>query len=219
MTLYPVGLSRDLPEKRVMRAHVDGTDLAVWRSQSGSVQAWNNRCPHRGMALSHGFVRGDTLACLYHGWHFGASGRCRYIPAHPDLEPPETIQTVQHEVRESGGVIWVGPVRDMAPERPEPPAAPPAPTAEPLRSLIMAAETAAIARATLATPFEGAVPEHLAGARYAAGDVTLHMLTNPLGDDTQITLLVTPGLPLPRKRALSRWLEAVRRAAEGAPRP
>ena len=31
----------------------------------------DNRCPHRGMALSA--VR-ENLACLYHGWHFGCEG-------------------------------------------------------------------------------------------------------------------------------------------------
>jgi len=68
-----------------MRAKTGREDLVVWRSASGVLSAWENRCPHRGMRLSHGFVRGESLACAYHGWHFECSGRCHYIPAHPDF--------------------------------------------------------------------------------------------------------------------------------------
>lgn len=107
MSARAVGLSRDLPAGRVMPAHVAGQDLALWRSVSGVLSAWDNRCPHRGMALSHGFVRGETLACLYHGWHFGCDRRCSLIPSHPDLNPPETIQTQAFPVVEADGVIWV----------------------------------------------------------------------------------------------------------------
>ena len=67
MTNVAVGLSKDLPNGRVMRAIVGEQDLVVWRSKSGVLSAWDNRCPHRGMRLSHGFVRGEALACVYHG--------------------------------------------------------------------------------------------------------------------------------------------------------
>jgi phenylpropionate dioxygenase-like ring-hydroxylating dioxygenase large terminal subunit len=89
-----------------MRAEVEHHDVAVWRGPEGDVHVWNNRCPHRGMRLSHGFVRGDKLACLYHGWHYGKTGGCTYIPAHPDLEPPATIAAEVYHVVEANGVIW-----------------------------------------------------------------------------------------------------------------
>ena len=43
------GLSQDLPKGVVMAGHWQGHDLAVWRSATGRLQAWNDRCPHRGM--------------------------------------------------------------------------------------------------------------------------------------------------------------------------
>ena len=67
-------------------------ELAVWRSASGRIAAWRDRCPHRGMRLSHGFVRGESLNCIYHGWTYGADGACRRIPAHPEVVPPATIR-------------------------------------------------------------------------------------------------------------------------------
>jgi len=107
MSTQPVGLSTQLAPKQVMRARLDTADLAVWRSASGVVSAWENRCPHRGMRLSHGFVRGESLACAYHGWHYDCSGSCTKIPAHPELEPPNTIRVASYSVLEHSGVVWV----------------------------------------------------------------------------------------------------------------
>lgn len=90
-----------------MRAKTGREDLVVWRSASGVLSAWENRCPHRGMRLSHGFVRGESLACAYHGWHFECSGRCHYIPAHPELELPRTIKPATFDVVERDGLVWV----------------------------------------------------------------------------------------------------------------
>jgi len=104
----PVAVSRALRRGGVSATVVDGKELAIWRSNSGAVRAWDNRCPHRGMRLSHGFVRGERLACLYHGWHYDGAGKCDYIPAHPELEPPASIKAVVHACVETGAFVWVG---------------------------------------------------------------------------------------------------------------
>ncbi len=103
-----VALSEGLRIGGVMRVFWQDRELAVWRSASGKVAAWDNRCPHRGMRLSHGFVRGEQLACLYHGWHYGPDGVCSYIPAHPDLEPPKSICVEVFPCVEVDGFVWVG---------------------------------------------------------------------------------------------------------------
>ena len=119
MACIGVGFSEHLSNARVMRAFVNGKDVVVWRSSSGKLSAWGNRCPHRGMRLSYGFVRGEALACMYHGWHYGADGKCKYIPAHPDLEPPKTIQIQRYSSFEKNSVIWVSDGRKLdAPEVP-----------------------------------------------------------------------------------------------------
>lgn len=107
MASVAIALSKDLPNGRVMRAVIADQDLVVWRSKSGKLSAWGNRCPHRGMRLSHGFVRGEALACVYHGWHYDKAATCRYIPAHPELEPPETIKAQVFSSAEKSGLIWV----------------------------------------------------------------------------------------------------------------
>ena len=102
----PVALSRDLPVGTSCGAVCGGAEIVVWRDRGGTVRVWEDRCPHRGMKLSFGFVRGDRLACLYHGWSFDGQGRCRTIPSHPDLAPPDTIRVAGYDAREALGMIW-----------------------------------------------------------------------------------------------------------------
>ncbi|RJE79135.1 Rieske (2Fe-2S) protein [Paracoccus sp. JM45] len=105
----PVALSQDILSGMAIPAHLPGHDLVVWRSASGRIAAWHDRCPHRGMRLSHGFVRGDFLSCIYHGWRYGENGHCSKIPAHPDLVPPAAIKVPRFDVREKSSVVWVAP--------------------------------------------------------------------------------------------------------------
>ncbi len=106
MSWIAVGLCADVPAGTVVPRVVDGTDLAIWCSATGDYHAWGDRCPHRGMRLSHGFVRGDTLACIYHGWQYDQAGVCVAIPAHPDLTPPKTICAISYACKPQGGLIW-----------------------------------------------------------------------------------------------------------------
>ena len=81
----PVALSQDLPAGTVMPARMPAGSIALWRSHSGRVAASADRCPHRGMRLSHGFVRGEALSCIYHGWSYCAG---RKLSAHPRPSRP-----------------------------------------------------------------------------------------------------------------------------------
>ena len=109
----PVALSRDVPFCTTRAVVVDGEELMVWRAADGAVQVWEDRCPHRGMRLSLGFVRGNELNCLYHGWTYEAGATCVRIPAHPNLKVPPTIKANAYPVREAGGMIWTA-VGDVA---------------------------------------------------------------------------------------------------------
>jgi nitrite reductase/ring-hydroxylating ferredoxin subunit len=102
-----MALSRDVPRKTTRAVIIGGKELVIWRSESGGAQVWEDRCPHRGMRLSFGFVRGDSLNCLYHGWEYGAGASCRRIPAHSDLTVPPTIKANAFASTETGGMIWV----------------------------------------------------------------------------------------------------------------
>jgi phenylpropionate dioxygenase-like ring-hydroxylating dioxygenase large terminal subunit len=140
----PIALSRDVPDGSTRAVILDSRELVIWRGDSGSAQVWEDRCPHRGMRLSFGFVRGDSLNCLYHGWQYGAQASCQRIPAHPDLEVPNTIKANAFASAELSGLILVNFV---------PAGAPPAlPTARPIASLAVSASSETILSLCAAAP-------------------------------------------------------------------
>ena len=190
------GLSQDLPLGVVMAGAWQGAELAIWRSASGRLSAWNDRCPHRGMRLSHGFVRGETLSCIYHGWTYGTDGACSKIPAHPAMVPPAAIKAELYQCVEADGVIWVAPegVTEALPDLGGLVA---------VRSITVRADVAALARGLPGFVCEGAVWRgQVDGAAVAlvlqdrGAAVTLHALA--AGDRVMV----------------SRWLDGLRRLVE-----
>src|SRR3954453_15173476 len=63
-----------------LRVRLLGEDLVLWRDSGGTAHALRDLCIHRGTALSLGRVVEDQLMCPYHGWRYGADGRCTHIP-------------------------------------------------------------------------------------------------------------------------------------------
>lgn len=104
---YPLALGADLEPGTSTGTRLFGHELVVWRDRAGTAHVWEDRCPHRGMRLSFGFVRGDHIACLYHGWQYDAAGQCRAIPAHPDLAVSPMIRANTYHAGEWGGLVWV----------------------------------------------------------------------------------------------------------------
>ncbi|MDN3712591.1 Rieske (2Fe-2S) protein [Paracoccus cavernae] len=197
----PIALACDLPPRLVIPVTCNDQDLALWRSESGKVQAWIDRCPHRGMRLSHGFVRGELLSCIYHGWRYDGAGICRKIPAHPDLEPPATIRATAWRAIEQDGVIWVATQDDA-----EGAALPPALDGlSALRSVPVSAAPAWIA--TTCDQPEAQILRH--------NDLTL--LVQPAKDLTMIHALIAQGATAAERIRASRDLEILRLRIEANP--
>ena len=156
---YAVALSEGLEAGTSAGTRVFGKEIVIWRDANGVAHAWEDRCPHRGMRLSFGFVRGDRIACLYHGWQYDAAGQCRYIPAHPDLKVPETICVTKYACRERVGMVWVH--SELAIEAP-PELSFDRPHATPVRSIYVACQADAVRQQLVAGRFpplpSGATP-------------------------------------------------------------
>lgn len=85
-----------------------GRSLVVWRGPDGSLVAAPDRCPHREAPLSAGRVTDGCLVCPYHGWTFGAEGRCVEVPSSGAGRPvpPAAHLATSHAV-ERYGLVWV----------------------------------------------------------------------------------------------------------------
>jgi phenylpropionate dioxygenase-like ring-hydroxylating dioxygenase large terminal subunit len=104
---HPVAASAALAGTQPVAATLLGHELAVWRDADGGLHAWEDRCPHRGTRLSIGRLEGGGVICAYHGWRFGADGRCTAIPALPGFTPPNAAAVRTFAVCEAYGLVWV----------------------------------------------------------------------------------------------------------------
>ena len=102
----PVAEVKDLEAKNPLAARLLGEDIVIWQ-MDGQVQAWQDLCIHRGAKLSRGKVAEGCLVCPYHGWTYGADGRCVRIPAHPEQTPPAKARVKTYRAQIKYGLIWV----------------------------------------------------------------------------------------------------------------
>jgi nitrite reductase/ring-hydroxylating ferredoxin subunit len=105
---FAVSACGEVPHGYVAHTQLLGQELVLWRSASGTLNAWENRCPHRGVRLTLGTCVGEELRCQYHAWRFATgSGQCTHIPAHPGQKPASTICAQVFPVFEDGTFAWV----------------------------------------------------------------------------------------------------------------
>ena len=105
---FPVCRGEEAAPRHIVHTALLGQELAVWRADDGAVNAWENRCPHRGVRLSVGTNLGDRLKCRYHGWTYeSGSGQCVERPAHPGEAPPRIARARRFGCVEERGYVWV----------------------------------------------------------------------------------------------------------------
>ncbi len=98
-----------------------GEKLVAWRDTRGMVTVMSDKCPHRGVQLSVGVLKGDCIQCPFHGFEYDTSGACTLVPANGrNAEPPKAIKVHTYPTREAHGFIylWWGEPRESYPELP-----------------------------------------------------------------------------------------------------
>lgn len=133
---------RALKRGEMVRKTLLGEPVLFARTDEGEVFGLRDICPHRGVPLSAGRLcaKGETVdgrvldgaqvECPYHGWRFGANGKCAAIPsltADQKMEL-ERIRVPRYPVAERNGNIWIymperaeGPLVEDTPEPDVPP--------------------------------------------------------------------------------------------------
>ncbi|ASA26278.1 nitrite reductase small subunit NirD [Paenibacillus donghaensis] len=76
MTRTLVGTISDIDRKGSRTFMVNDTQIALFRLSNDDILAVENKCPHKGGALSEGMVCGSKIHCPLHDWridlHSGA---------------------------------------------------------------------------------------------------------------------------------------------------
>jgi phenylpropionate dioxygenase-like ring-hydroxylating dioxygenase large terminal subunit len=111
---HPVALSSEVGQEPVA-TRLAGQGWVLVRF-GGVVTAFTDACPHRRARLSAGQITDGTLQCTYHGWRFGADGRCVDIPALEDTAsiPARAALHRPAMVTEQDGMVWLAPMPPRA---------------------------------------------------------------------------------------------------------
>lgn len=102
---HPIALSREVVSDRGKDVMLLGEELAIYRGASGEPHLVENRCAHRRTKLHTGWIEGESIRCMYHGWKFNGSGQCVERPAErPGSEASVKIKA--YPVKEYAGVVF-----------------------------------------------------------------------------------------------------------------
>lgn len=98
-----------LKEGKLVGKEILGERIVFGRDSKGEVFALRDNCPHRGVPLSEGWFRKDTLQCCYHGWEFGTDGVCQNIPAMAPGNKLDLsrIRVFRYPVKEISDTVWI----------------------------------------------------------------------------------------------------------------
>jgi len=88
-----VGLAADFKDGQPHRIDAFGTRLVAFQGEDGVLNVLDAWCPHMGGDLSMGKVEGNTVACPFHGWRYGADGKATEIPYCKRVPPKAKVRT------------------------------------------------------------------------------------------------------------------------------
>jgi phenylpropionate dioxygenase-like ring-hydroxylating dioxygenase large terminal subunit len=102
---YAVLRASELRPDEVVSLHYFGRALIAFRGADGQAAVRDAHCPHYGAHLGvGGKVVDGAVECPFHGWRFGADGRCTLAPF--AARPPK-VSIGGFPVREHSGLIFV----------------------------------------------------------------------------------------------------------------
>jgi 5,5'-dehydrodivanillate O-demethylase len=77
----PIHRAEELGAGEAKPIEIMSERFTLYRGENGAPHVTEFRCPHRGTQLSAGWVEGDSIRCMYHGWLFNGAGQCTEQPA------------------------------------------------------------------------------------------------------------------------------------------
>ncbi len=108
---YLACILEELKQQNPLRKKICGEELVIFRTESGKVSVVEDRCCHRNVQLSLGYVQGENIKCGYHGWEYNCEGKCVLIPSLPDDEripPAARVKKYSTEIRYRSVWVWIG---------------------------------------------------------------------------------------------------------------
>jgi nitrite reductase/ring-hydroxylating ferredoxin subunit len=106
---YAVAWAKVLKPGQILPIQIWHEQMALYRDTQGQVQAVQDVCPHKGVAMHTGELKGDHIVCGYHGWEFDRQGKCVDIPYFPPTQKLPRACLKTYPVIQRYGLIFVFP--------------------------------------------------------------------------------------------------------------
>lgn len=102
---FQIGWSAEIPASGVKPIRHFGQDLVAYRTEAGELVVLDAHCKHLGAHLGYGGqVKGDCIACPYHGWEWGVDGANVRIP---NQDQPARVRLKSWTVREQHECVFL----------------------------------------------------------------------------------------------------------------
>jgi 5,5'-dehydrodivanillate O-demethylase oxygenase subunit len=102
----PVGMSSEVAAGKAIPIHVMDEKFTLFRGESGTAHVVAHKCSHRSAQLSTGWVKGDTIQCMYHGWKFDGQGCCVERPGEKNTAAFPQANIASYPTQEYLGLIY-----------------------------------------------------------------------------------------------------------------
>jgi phenylpropionate dioxygenase-like ring-hydroxylating dioxygenase large terminal subunit len=104
---YCVGRVSDLESnKKILQADIGKQKIIIFRSSKGDLHCLDAFCPHMGLNLGLGEVKGNHLRCSFHHWEFDGKGE---IASFPCESRKPNVKLNSYPIVEKFGHLWVWP--------------------------------------------------------------------------------------------------------------
>jgi phenylpropionate dioxygenase-like ring-hydroxylating dioxygenase large terminal subunit len=101
---YVAAISEEVG-RQLLGRRLLGEDVLLYRQEAGMVVALEDRCVHRSMPLSLGYLVGDQVVCGYHGFTYAPSGECVRVPSQTHVPYGTCVRAFP--VREETPFVWI----------------------------------------------------------------------------------------------------------------
>jgi phenylpropionate dioxygenase-like ring-hydroxylating dioxygenase large terminal subunit len=105
---YLACLPEELEKQNPLKKKIVGKEIVIFKNKKGEIGIIEDRCCHRNVRLSLGYIKDDCIKCAYHGWEYNTDGECVHIPSFPAGEQiPKTARVEKYSTQLKHKAIWV----------------------------------------------------------------------------------------------------------------
>lgn len=104
---YVICESKEIKHKIVGMKRLD-TNIVLFRDKDQQLKCFEDRCTHRGVALSKGKIVEGCLECPFHGFRFNNNGDCIRIPANgKNTKVSKRFKLKEYPIEELDGYVFM----------------------------------------------------------------------------------------------------------------